>query len=263
MTAAGFERLLAEARETPVEGWDLGRFGSRLTDTHPPWSFRDMVALQAAGAATMLDMGTGGGERLASYACRAPLTVATESWPPNVPVAARRLRPLGVAVVHSEAAPDNDEQAPGETRGRLPFRDGAFELVVNRHESFNAAEVARVLAVGGTFLTQQVGDVATDLYELLGLQAPASLVTLALAGGQVRAAGLHVQAGDAAVTSTTFADVGALGWYLREVPWAVPEFDIDRDVDRLRAVHQRIVENGPVAVRQHLFWLRAIKPRWT
>jgi SAM-dependent methyltransferase len=231
----------------------------RLTDTHPPWSFREVVTAHAAGVTSMLDMGTGGGEQLARLASLPPLTVATESWPPNVPVAARRLRPLGVRVVQTEGAPDNDEQAPDEPLGRLPFRDRAFELVTNRHESFNAREVARVLAAGGTFLTQQVGDDAADLHDLLGLPAPPPRWTLALAERQVRAAGLDVEAGDSAVVTMTFADVGVLGWYLRQVPWAVPGFDIGRDRDRLRAVHRRIAESGPATVRQRQFWLRATR----
>ena len=71
----------------------------------------------------LLDMGTGGGERLS------------------------RLRPLGIPVVQDEGAPDNTGQT-GNDRGRLPFRDGVFGLVASRHEAFRAAEVGRVLAPG-------------------------------------------------------------------------------------------------------------------
>lgn len=37
------------------------------------------------------------------------MTVATEAWPPNVPIAAARLRPLGIPVVQDEGAPDNTD----------------------------------------------------------------------------------------------------------------------------------------------------------
>ena len=50
-------------------------------------------------------MGTGGGEGLSLFPDRAPCTVAAEAWPPNVPVAGRRLRPLGITVIQNEAAP--------------------------------------------------------------------------------------------------------------------------------------------------------------
>ena len=44
-----------------------------------------------------------------------------------------------------------------------------FDLVLNRHSAFNWSEVARVLALSGTFLTQQVhGRWAEDLLAEFG-----------------------------------------------------------------------------------------------
>lgn len=256
-----FDALLAEALATPTEGWDLTRYGDRLTSTRPPWDYWAMVAELSAGVAAMLDMGTGGGELLAALGGpRPPLTVATESWAPNVSVAARRLRPLGIAVVHAEGAPDNDAQSPDERCGRLPFRDGAFGLVVSRHEAFHALQVARVLAPGGTFLTQQVGWSYDDLHELVGAAWPGpSRVTRGLLEGQARDAGLWVEAGGEAEVAQVFADVGALAWYLRQIPWAVAGFDVRRDAARLRAVHERISATGPASVRMRQFWFRAVR----
>jgi hypothetical protein len=90
----------------------------------------------------MLDMGTGGGEALSGLPDRAPRTIATEAWPPNVPVAGRRLLPLGIPVIQDEAARDNMDQNGANDGGRLPFRDGSLDLVCNRHESFLALEVS-------------------------------------------------------------------------------------------------------------------------
>lgn len=61
--------------------------------------------------------------------------VATESYSPNVPVAARRLRQLGVNVLRIGEAPANNAQRFPVSRGQLPFRSGSFRLVVNRHAS--------------------------------------------------------------------------------------------------------------------------------
>jgi hypothetical protein len=55
--------------------------------------------------------------------------------------------------VQVDGAPGNVDQAvdlsPDIAGGTLPFRSASFHLVTNRHESFVAAEVARVLAPGG------------------------------------------------------------------------------------------------------------------
>ena len=101
-------------------------------------------------------MGTGGGEWLAALPVHPPLTVGSEAWPPNVAVAARTLRSVGGLSVQDEGALDNDEQLVSQPRGRLPYRTGAFHLVVNRHEAFVATKSRACLAPGGVFLTQQV-----------------------------------------------------------------------------------------------------------
>ena len=70
----------------------------------------------------LLDIGTGGGEKLA------------------------RLAPLGVRI------------APIANHSSLPFADCQFDVVINRHEEFCPSEVARILNPGGRFITQQVGE---------------------------------------------------------------------------------------------------------
>lgn len=201
----------------------------------------------------MLDMGTGGGEWLSARR-HAARTVATESWPPNVPVAAARLGPLGIAVVHGEGAVDNARQAnDGARGGRLPFRDAAFDLVVNRHESFVAVEVRRVLRDAAVFLTQQAGSGARQFHRLLGLEPPPDDdFHLDLALEQLRRAGLRLEDSDGGVAITHFADIGALAWYLTNVPWGIPHFSVERHRDALLRLH-----GAPIRVPAEWFWIRA------
>jgi SAM-dependent methyltransferase len=251
-----FDQLAAEALAAPFSGWDFSWLAARSSSEPAPWSYRREVARRAASAGAMLDMGTGGGERLAALGHRPPRTVATEGWPPNVPTAARRLRPLGVAVVQDEGAADNSAQDPA--RGRLPFRDGAFDLITNRHEAFLAAEVSRVLAPGGTFVTQQIDyHAADDWYRLLGLPVPGRPDSwLPLAERQLRAAGLSVQRTAAGEERELFHDVAGVIYYLRVVSWAVPEYRFDRFAGRLRELHET-PGAWPVLYRQRQFLLIA------
>ncbi len=256
-----FDELVSEALAVPISGWDFSwldwpqRRTGRL-----PWSYRREVARRAARlAGPMLDMGTGGGEQLSRLPSRPPRTVATEAWPPNVPVAATRLAPLGIAVVQNEGAPDNVVQGDDD-RGRLPFRDGAFALVANRHEAFRAPEVSRVLAPGGTFVTQQVDfHSSDDLYRLLGLTVPEQPDSwLPLARRQVQDAGLTVQAAVRGEERHEFRDVGAVVYYLRVVSWAIPEYSLDACRPTLRAAHEA-AELWPTSFRQRHFLLVATK----
>jgi SAM-dependent methyltransferase len=229
-------RLLDEAASAPVSGWDFAWTAGRIAWGTVPWNFAELAAEGLRAAAAALDMGTGGGEFLSGLPDLPARMMATESWPPNVPVAAERLAKRGVPVIHCEGATDNALQS-GAGVGHLPFQDGAFDFVLNRHEAFAAAEVARVLAPGGRFLTQQVGSAPDQFHALLGLDPPARpAFDLDLLVGQVVRAGLAVERAEVAREAVRFADVGALARYLRMVPWAVPGFDV--------VTHRRALESA-------------------
>jgi SAM-dependent methyltransferase len=172
-----FDRLLDEADALPIAGWDLSVLGDRIVIGALPWDFDEIVASHARMAPDLLDIGTAGGEWLAGLRARPARTVATEGWPPNVEVAARRLRPLSVTVVATEPAADNVDQVAHESRGRLPFPSESFSLVTSRHEAFIAREVSRVLVPDGVFLTQQVGGDYRDFYDALELPPPPAAQT--------------------------------------------------------------------------------------
>jgi len=257
-----FERLINEAEAQPFVGWDFSWLGKRIVTQPFPWDYDGLVAKRARESPDLLDMDTGGGEWLARLPYRPDHTVATESYPPNVPVAARRLRPLGVSVVRTKGAPDNNVQRVSETRGPLPFQTGSLLLVVNRHSSFVATEVSRALAENGRFITQQVGDQRyADFHRLLKLPAPPLPLrwNLSAAKTQVKAAQLRVIGSGEAKRVISFSDVGAFAWYLKAIPWTVENFSVQAFRGKLEGLNSQIQRSGPVQVRQSGFWLEAAK----
>lgn len=140
-----FDSLVTEAETIPFSGWDFSALEGRWRVGHPPWDYRAIAREHLARSSCFLDLGTGGGEFLASLTPLPAGSYATEGYAPNLEVARRRLDPLGVEVL--SISPDN----------RIPLGDGAVDLVLNRHEEFDAREVHRVLSPGGRFVTQQVG----------------------------------------------------------------------------------------------------------
>jgi hypothetical protein len=256
-----FETLLAEAEDAAFSGWDFSYLRDRMLEGDPPWRYADRVRARLPGLPALLDLGTGGGEILATLAPLPPDTAATESYPPNVSVARTRLAPLGVKVIAVESVPDNVVIGPGEGLGTLPFADERFPLVIDRHESYYPAEVRRVLARGGTFITQQVGGTNLSALNTL-LDAPPSSDNwnLAFAERQLTEAGFTIAAGEEAFPETLFRDIGAVAYYLKAIPWQIPDFSIAHYRDRLWAMHQRMAVEGGVHVRQHLFYLEGIKP---
>jgi SAM-dependent methyltransferase len=258
---ADFDQLVIEGMTEPFSGWDFSWL-DRHSRTEPlPWDYSARVAALASAARTMLDMGTGGGEALSRLAARAPRTVAAEAWPPNVPVAGRRLLPLGIPVIRNEEARDNTDQDGSDDGGHLPFRDGSLDLICNRHESFVAAEVSRVLAPRGTFVTQQVDyHDNDDLAEMLGIETPDDPVSwMGPAERQLTEAGLVIEEAARAEQRIGFDDIAGIVYYLKAVSWSIPGYSFEKHRDRFRALYE---DPGawPVMTRGHRFLLIASKP---
>ena len=222
------EALLSLWRERyaePTSGWDFSAIDA-VVDGEPPWSYDALAREALTGAASALDLGTGGGELLLTLVDALPAdTVATEGWPPNLPVATAALSPHGIEVVAYDS----------ETDARMPFVDERFDLVLDRHESYVAAEVFRVLRPGGVFLTQQVdGRDFEESHRLFGGSTAYPHITLYHLRAEAEAAGFVVERAEEWVGAMRFPDVGAFVSYVRIVPWQVPEdFSVDRYADVL------------------------------
>lgn len=251
--ATRFDRLLAEADSTPFVGFDFSWLEGRVEEAGTSWDYLALVREQMAYP--LLDMGTGGGEIFSQLAPFEGLTVATESWAPNVSIAARRLTPLGAHVVWIEGAPDNSDWSG--SGGDLPFRNESFRLVVNRHESFSPTEVARVLRGGSRFTTQQVGgknDV--ELRDAFG--SPPIPVRWGLDGwvNHLEYAGFEVIDAREESPQKIFKDIGAVAWYMKAIPWEFPGFSVGTHRDFLASLDRRM----PLVVHEHRYYLEARRP---
>jgi SAM-dependent methyltransferase len=246
-----FEELVAEAEAVSVAGWDFSWLDGRATEQRPSWGYQRQIGERLARVRSALDIQTGGGEVLAGVPVLPPLTVATESWPPNLAKAAALLEPRGGVVVA-----DTDEPP-------LPFRAGAFDLVISRHPvTVWWEEIARVLRPGGTYLSQQVGPASVfELVEyFLGPQPPE--VRRGRHPEDARAAaeraGLEVVDLRPEQLRTEFFDIGAVIYFLRKVIWMVPGFTVEAYRPRLRELHEQLRE-GPFTATTTRFLIEARK----
>jgi SAM-dependent methyltransferase len=244
-----FEELLAEGEPEPVEGWDFSWLDGRATEERPSWGYSRLLAARMAGATAALDIQTGGGEVLAQIPHPPKVLAATESWPPNLEVATRNLRPLGATVVQAEDDAD------------LPFPAESFDLVVSRHPTVTVwGEIARVLRPGGTYLSQQVG--AGSNRELTDFMMGPQPVRRRRETRQAQAlaAGLEVVDLREQALRVTFNDVGAVVYFLRKVLWTVPGFTVPGYRDQLARLHDRIQSDGPFVCHSRRFLIEVRKP---
>ncbi|GAA2813840.1 class I SAM-dependent methyltransferase [Saccharopolyspora taberi] len=248
-----FDDLVAEAAETPVDGWDFSWLDGRATEQRPSWGYARSMSERMARAEAALDVQTGGGEVLAEAPVLPPLAVATESWPPNLARATALLHPRGVVVVADEDEPP------------LPFAAEAFDLVVSRHPVTTWwGEIARVLRPGGTYFSQQVGPASVfELVEhFLGPQPPEvrNRRDPGEARAEAEAAGLEVTDLRLEELRTEFFDIGAVVYFLRKVIWMVPGFTVDGYRAELKSLHDRIEAEGRFVATTTRFLIEARKP---
>lgn len=246
-----FTRFISEAEQAHFSGWDFSFLDGRWREEDEPWDYRRIVTSYLPGTDSLLDMGTGGGEFLATLAgVLPPRTCASEAYAPNLPLARARLEPLGICVYEFE---DDDQ---------LPFAPATFDLILNRHESYCPPEVWRILKPGGRFITQQVGGCDNiELNEQLGDDVDPEYINwnLEYAAGELRDAGFRVVMEEEALIQTKFNDIGAVVYYLKAIPWQIPGFTVESYRDRLYSLHNRIVAGGPLVTHSHRFLIQCIK----
>lgn len=248
-----FHFLIKEV-EAHFSGWDFSYLDDRQAQTPLRWSYVSEALLRVRKANAVLDMDTGGGEMFSRFAPFPPIAYATESYAPNVPIARRRLEPLGVEVV-----------VLGEEEPRtLPFKAQMFDLILNRHGFYWPSELGRIIKPGGVFLTQQVGNCNDiGIRQLLGAPDPEPIEAwddLPKAWASLEQAGFHILKGLEDIYPQRFYDVGAIVYQLKAVPWQIPDFTIQGYFKQLKEVHHQIELHGYVDVLEHRFFILAQMP---
>jgi SAM-dependent methyltransferase len=247
-----FDFLKSEANK-PFYGWDFSYLEHRMATAPMDWSYPSIILQKLRGDTSpqsMLDMGTGGGEFFSMLRPFPPNTAVTEGYEPNVAFARARLEPMGVRVVYFK-----DERL-------LPFQDGEFELIINRHESYAPHEVFRILAPGGKFITQQVGEINDqELKHLLGAPDNPDEVpwNLGFATHQLKEIGFKIIEARECFPETRIFDAGAVVYYLKAIPWEVPDFTVEKYYEPLARLYERIQKNGYLSVKSHRFLVVAKK----
>ena len=235
-----------------IRGWDFSHIDGRYREEQAlPWDYAGIIRSVLRDDMKLLDYDTGGGEFLLTLGHPYENTAATEGYPPNVQLCKERLLPLGI---------DLRECADASS---IPFDDGSFDLVINRHGDFDPRELKRLLRPGGLFITQQVGSRNDrELVEavLPGLDLPFPDNDLKQQRQAFVREGFEILQADEAFCPIYFYDVGAFVWFARIIEWEFPGFSVDRCFPRLLQMQETIEREGRIAGTVHRFLLAARKP---
>ena len=231
-------------------GWDFSLIDGRWESAPLPWDYRALVLSVLKTDDWLLDMGTGGGEFLLTLGHPYVRTAVTEAYPPNVSLCQKKLKSLGITV--ASVTEDNC----------LPFEDGSFDMVINRHESFDPSEVYRILKPGGRFITQQVGgrndaDLSRRLIE--GFQPQFPDHTLENNVEALRACGFEILQAVQHTSPLRFLDVGAVVYFAKIIEWEFPGFSVDTCFDKLCGLQTELEETGYVEATEERFLIDTAK----
>lgn len=231
------------------EGWDFSYITNRTEEEQLPWDYEAIVRANLLHDHRLLDMGTGGGEFLLSLNHPYEYTSATEYYPPNYELCQRTLVPLGITV---KQVKDDDQ---------LPFEENSFDLVINRHESFDMKEVRRVLKPQGLFITQQVGGLNNkELSQFLIPQFKeiiSSEFNLQSNVKLVKQQGFKVLQEEEYYPYLRFYDVGALVYLAKIIEWEFPDFSVDQCFEQLCKLQEIVEQNGFIESQEHRFLIIA------
>jgi Methylase involved in ubiquinone/menaquinone biosynthesis len=244
----------AHAAATTV-GWDFSCLEGKMSADSPWWDFEADCRAALRKSVRVVDLGTGGGERLSCLVDDLQGDVplgqmiwATEGWKENLWLAMRNLGKYRIPVFEYDAEADQP----------MPFADQSLDLVMSRHEVIDAMEISRVLVPGGQFLTQQVDGLdAAELHDWFGSDFQYLGVNVGEYSKALESVGMEVEVAQEWEGAMTFADAKALVTYMGLVPWDVPEFSVAAHAERLAELEAA----KPIRVSQRRFLIHATKKR--
>ncbi len=240
-----------EEEAAHIHGWDFSHIRGRWEEEKDlPWDYEEIVRRYLSDGLRILDYDTGGGEFLLSLNHPFHKTAATEGYLPNVQLCQETLLPLGI-----------DFKACNDP-ANIPFEDESFDMILNRHGSFNAKECYRLLKRGGIFVTEQVGsENDRDLVEkvLPDTEKPFPHLNLREQKKAFEDVGFHIIEEEEAYRPIKFYDVGAFVWFARIIEWEFPGFSVDRCFGQLLEMQKTIEDKGIVEGTIHRYLIVAEK----
>lgn len=237
-------RLIA-ARVGLREGWDF----SRMNTVHPPtpWDYTAIVRSLLRPTDSIIDIGTGGGERLLELRTNARSLLGVDSDDQMIIRARTNSDAIGAMNVHFAVGTGREVEGP-------------FDMAINRHASIEPHIVHRLLAPGAPFITQQVGE-----HNMANVKA--AFQRLDQGGPTVQPAmftetGFTVQRFAEYNVDYVIRDIDSLIFWLQALDIAHSDFDgfdPERDVDAINDLLSSSLTAEGLVTNEHRYLLVATR----
>jgi SAM-dependent methyltransferase len=231
-------------------GWDFSHIDNRWEYEKNPFDYKKIVLSYLKPDYKLLDMGTGGGEFLLTLKHPYSNTYVTEGFLPNYNFCKTKLAPLGITVKYI-----NEDD-------KIDYSDNFFDIIINRHESYDINEIYRVLKPGGIFITQQIGNLNDlDLSKKINpnFKSLFNNNNLKYIKSKLESNNFSVLKTDEKFTPIKFFDTGAFVYFAKIIEWEFPNFSVKNNLTQLIEIDEEINNNGYLQAKEHRFIIVARK----
>jgi hypothetical protein len=226
-------------------GWDFSYLDGRMEQDSLPWNYKNIVEKNISGKETLLDMDTGGGEFLSSLSSLPKNVYATEGYEPNIAIAEQRLKEKNILVKSIKKD------------GEIPFDDQYFDIIINRHGSYEITDIKQTLKSNGMFITQQVGGLnGIDINMAFGTKTMDYVEWCLIKNIKLfKGIGMKIVEFGEHIGKIKFNDIGAVVYYLKCIPWQVKDFSIDKYYKELKIMNKIIEKESNIKFILHRFYM--------
>lgn len=238
-------KIWKDEEEQSMKGWNFSHIDGRFEEEQLPFTYTQIVLENLQDDYELLDMGTGGGELVLSLNHPYNKTSVTEGYEPNIKYCKEHLEPLGINVIGIDKS------------GELPFEDNSFDIIINKHSSYDIKEVKRVLKNNGLFITQQVGnlnnrELSRVFIEDFELSHNNNLINQK---EKFVNEGFKILNSEEYYPKNKFYDIGALCFFCKIIVWEFPDFSVDKYYDELLKLHKECEKDGFIEIAEHRYLL--------
>ena len=244
-------KYLLEEENKPFIGWDFSYLDGRWDDEKLPWDYKELVIKYLKKEDNLLDMGTGDGVKLLELNHPYCNTSVTEGYKPNYDICLSKLSPLGIKVYNYV----------GNEKLSL-IDDNSFDIVINRHESYNEEELYRILKPNGIFITQQVGAYNNKNLSSFFDSSHVELfpdLTLDKSAEKLTKNKFKMLYGEEYYPILKFYDLGAIAYFAKIIKWEFINFNVIDNIDKFMILQDELNKTGYIASKQHRFIIIAQK----
>ncbi len=234
-----------------ISGWDFSYLDGRWESEELPWNYKEIIFKYLKNNHKLLDIGTGGGEFLLTLNHPFSNTTVTEGYKPNYKLCMEKLAPKGIKVYNYV----------GDELFKL-IGDEQFDIVINRHESYNESEIYRILKPNGVFITQQVGafnnqDLATFFDKSHKNQFPE--ITLDKSIKRLTDNNFEIIYSKEHYPMLKFYDLGAIAYFAKIIEWEFINFSVKDNIDKFIVLQDELKKTGYISSTEHRFIIVATK----